>query len=249
MEVLGEQVSGKHSRVLFAQIAQILKTANLDISSLDAVLYAAGPGSYTGLRVGGSALKGLLFPHADIAFHTASTLAAYACCVLHEEIQQSQKKSEMQDNGPTSNHIVQHRIKPAQGRYPQRDLNPDQEQELIRTAPLRVHAMIDARRQHAYHQVLSVSRNGISALSTAQIQPLTTIESMLEEGDYLVGTGLHRLDVQKTTHVHKLAEESIDAAGLLRLFTIDNKREFIQPADIRSFEPDYMSGATWNHAR
>lgn len=50
-----------HAEVLHPFIAAILKEANLSSKEIDAVAVSKGPGSYTGLRIGVSAAKGLCF--------------------------------------------------------------------------------------------------------------------------------------------------------------------------------------------
>jgi len=48
-----------HSQTLLPMIDELLKMIDIDISSIDAIAIAAGPGSFTGLRIGGSTAKGL----------------------------------------------------------------------------------------------------------------------------------------------------------------------------------------------
>jgi tRNA threonylcarbamoyladenosine biosynthesis protein TsaB len=50
-----------HSEQLHVFIQEVLKKASLTINDLDAVAVSKGPGSYTGLRIGVSAAKGLCF--------------------------------------------------------------------------------------------------------------------------------------------------------------------------------------------
>ncbi|OAD90554.1 tRNA N6-adenosine(37)-N6-threonylcarbamoyltransferase complex dimerization subunit TsaB [Aequorivita soesokkakensis] len=50
-----------HAEKLHVFIEQVLNDANLDKSRLNAVAVSKGPGSYTGLRIGVSAAKGLCF--------------------------------------------------------------------------------------------------------------------------------------------------------------------------------------------
>ena len=50
-----------HAEVLHPFIVDILKEANLNSNEIDAVAVSKGPGSYTGLRIGVSAAKGLCF--------------------------------------------------------------------------------------------------------------------------------------------------------------------------------------------
>ncbi|AEM70925.1 universal protein YeaZ [Allomuricauda ruestringensis DSM 13258] len=53
--------SYSHSEQLHVFIKEALKEASLSFSDLDAVAISKGPGSYTGLRIGVSAAKGLCF--------------------------------------------------------------------------------------------------------------------------------------------------------------------------------------------
>lgn len=50
-----------HSAKLSVMIRDILETANIPYSELDAVCVSSGPGSYTGLRIGVSTAKGLCY--------------------------------------------------------------------------------------------------------------------------------------------------------------------------------------------
>lgn len=52
-----------HAEVLHPFIVDILKEANLSSKDVDAVAVSKGPGSYTGLRIGVSAAKGLCFAY------------------------------------------------------------------------------------------------------------------------------------------------------------------------------------------
>ncbi len=50
-----------HAEVLHPFIVDVLKEANIKTEAIDAVAVSKGPGSYTGLRIGVSAAKGLCF--------------------------------------------------------------------------------------------------------------------------------------------------------------------------------------------
>lgn len=50
-----------HAEKLHVFISEALATLNLDFSDLDAIAVSQGPGSYTGLRIGVSAAKGLCY--------------------------------------------------------------------------------------------------------------------------------------------------------------------------------------------
>ena len=66
-----------HSRTLMPIVEGILKNTNLRLSDMDAIAVAAGPGSFTGIRIGVAAAKGLAFG-ADKPAVGVSTLAAMA---------------------------------------------------------------------------------------------------------------------------------------------------------------------------
>ena len=66
-----------HSRTLMPIVEHILQNTGLTVQDMDAIAVAAGPGSFTGIRIGVSAAKGLAFA-ADKPAAGVSTLAAMA---------------------------------------------------------------------------------------------------------------------------------------------------------------------------
>jgi tRNA threonylcarbamoyladenosine biosynthesis protein TsaB len=66
-----------HSRTLMPIVEHILKNTGLTVADMDAIAVAAGPGSFTGIRIGVAAAKGLAFG-ADKPAVGVSTLAAMA---------------------------------------------------------------------------------------------------------------------------------------------------------------------------
>ncbi len=69
-----------HASLLTIFIEQILNEQHLNVSDLDAIAVSKGPGSYTGLRIGVSAAKGLCYGGNVplIAINTLNSLAAFA---------------------------------------------------------------------------------------------------------------------------------------------------------------------------
>jgi len=74
-----------HSEQLHIFVQDVLKDAGLALSDLEAVAVSKGPGSYTGLRIGVSAAKGLCFS-LDVPLIALSTLASMAHQVQGEDI-------------------------------------------------------------------------------------------------------------------------------------------------------------------
>ncbi|MDT0539238.1 tRNA (adenosine(37)-N6)-threonylcarbamoyltransferase complex dimerization subunit type 1 TsaB [Croceitalea sp. P059] len=66
-----------HSEQLHVFIKEVLKKATLSFSDLDAIAVSKGPGSYTGLRIGVSAAKGLCFS-LDLPLISIPTLESMA---------------------------------------------------------------------------------------------------------------------------------------------------------------------------
>lgn len=66
-----------HAEKLHVFIEEILSKAGIDASDLDAIAVSSGPGSYTGLRIGVSAAKGLCFA-LDIPLISVDTLTSLA---------------------------------------------------------------------------------------------------------------------------------------------------------------------------
>ena len=71
-----------HSRTLMPMVADMLKNSELTLDDIDAVAVAAGPGSFTGLRIGIATVKGLAWA-ADKPCIGVSTLEAMAWPLAH----------------------------------------------------------------------------------------------------------------------------------------------------------------------
>ena len=66
-----------HSDNLFLFTKELMDEQDFKIAELNAVLVSNGPGSYTGLRIAASALKGILFG-TDVKLYAVNTLASFA---------------------------------------------------------------------------------------------------------------------------------------------------------------------------
>lgn len=69
-----------HSATMMQLVDSALNNAGQTLSNVDALAVAAGPGSFTGIRIGVSAIKGLAFTNNTPCF-AVSTLEALAYCV------------------------------------------------------------------------------------------------------------------------------------------------------------------------
>lgn len=71
-----------HSRTLMPMVEGLLKNAELSLKEIDMIAVAAGPGSFTGLRIGVATAKGLAWPE-DKPCAGVSTLEAMAWGIAH----------------------------------------------------------------------------------------------------------------------------------------------------------------------
>lgn len=79
-KIIGEffiDTSLTHSQTLIPMIEQLAKNAQVSLDELDAIAVNAGPGSFTGVRIGVAAAKGLAFAH-DLPCVSVSTLKSMA---------------------------------------------------------------------------------------------------------------------------------------------------------------------------
>ena len=74
-----------HAEAVMPLIARVMDAANLDFAALDTVAVTVGPGSFTGLRVGISAAKGIALAAGKPAVGV-STLAAFAAPCIAEDL-------------------------------------------------------------------------------------------------------------------------------------------------------------------
>lgn len=72
------QYKKTHSQTLLPMLDELRKMVELDLESVDAIALAAGPGSFTGLRIGSATAKGLCLAM-DVPVIEIPTLDGLAC--------------------------------------------------------------------------------------------------------------------------------------------------------------------------
>lgn len=83
-KIIGEffiNTSLTHSQTLMPMTEQLLKNTKMTIDEVDAIAVNAGPGSFTGVRIGVAAAKGLAFPK-NLPCVSVSTLESMAYNLL-----------------------------------------------------------------------------------------------------------------------------------------------------------------------
>lgn len=75
---------GVHSERTFTFVKELFERFDVGIDDLEAVLFSNGPGSYTGLRIGAGAIKGLLFGK-QTPLYTLPTLIGFSLSAAGSE--------------------------------------------------------------------------------------------------------------------------------------------------------------------
>src|SRR3954469_22770424 len=73
-----------HAEALMPLIARVMAQADMPFASLDRIAVTTGPGSFTGLRVGISAARGIALASGKPAIGL-TTLSAYAAPYIHQD--------------------------------------------------------------------------------------------------------------------------------------------------------------------
>lgn len=191
--VIEKSIEGKsvHSERTFEFIKELLDRHSLKVSDLEAVLFSNGPGSYTGLRIGASAIKGLLFQQ-DVPLYTLPTLLSFAIPFLEKN-------------------------------------------------PPAIHAVIDARRQHLYHQKVKKSLDEEIEISKPNVVEIEKLQEEIKKGDVVVGTGWNRLEIKSRGEIEWHGTEAISAKNLVLGWNHSELKKHFEKTDVESFEPEYLT--------
>ena len=233
--IMEERAEGKgvHSESTFVFIRKLLDRAKTDVADLGAVVLSGGPGSYTGLRVGGSAVKGLLF-QLDVPLFTYNTLAGIAMGYVSAENR----------GGSGDRH----------GADGPEQVVADGSRSIV------VDAVIDARRNHLYHQAwrFGFEQGGKAPVrmepeEEVAIRELKELLKRWRSGRTFAGTGTGRLSALAGTHdldteglVPFSGTGTVSAAAVFGCLEVETEpeawRRVIRKADPATFEPEYYTG-------
>ncbi len=190
--------NGRHAEQLLPFIRELLDEAGVQVKDIGAVAISSGPGSFTGLRVASSSIRGLIYD-TEIPVLSCNTLAGIAAGAIKKY--------------------------------------PDAE---------KVHAVIDARRQHLYYQPFLNIEGFPEPGHEVKIMPLDQFEGLIRPGEVIAGTGIERLPEPLVSSVKKCGIECITAEGLISLVRHWIKKgqpetELINKVPIGEYQPDYHS--------
>ena len=189
---------GVHSESTFTFIQELLQNNDLNVQDLEAILFSNGPGSYTGLRIGAAAIKGLLFGR-NVPLYTLSSLLSFSVPLLSAE-----KRT--------------------------------------------IHSVIDARREHLYHQKIERINSADIHVSIPAVREIEVIKKEIMSGDVIIGTGWDRLDVKKNENITFLGKKEISAKNLIIGWDNESVKAYFKQQNAESFEPDYLTLSQINNS-
>lgn len=198
--IIEKRIEGQsvHSEYTFTFLEHLCDRYSLCPDNIECVLFSGGPGSYTGLRIGASAIKGFLFQR-NVPFYTLPTLLSFAV-------------------------------------------------PFIDTPHIDVHAVIDARRNHLYHQKMSIKAGGEVQTGEQKIKELSVIEDELSEKSYIVGTGWDRLNTDIIDQENRFGTELVSAKNLINAWFHPVLKSTFTKEDPAQFEPNYLTLSQINNS-
>lgn len=168
---------GVHSTKLLTFVHELLEERRLSMDDIQAVLISNGPGSFTGLRIGASALRGLLFNRKTPVLPLPTTLLIAAYSISRSNV--------------------------ADGQH--------------------IHACVDARRTHLYHQQFVCNNQRLIPLTDAALRSIDELTDQYNEQDLWLGTGLNRLPHFSSTKSPTDALAAISAVHAIRWLQSETK--------------------------
>ncbi len=229
---------GVHSEQTFVFTDRLLAREKLAVNDLGAVIVSAGPGSYTGLRVASSAVKGLLF-QTDVPLYACRTLGAIALGAMFAS--QAMRKSVVGpgtgDSSTGASYLPEDRSAlPIDGLLHMSGCD----------------AVIDARRNHLYHQSWKFLEDGLEPESDVEVRELEDILERWKQGRLVAGSGVERMKKIAPDAPGSgggmpvlLSLDVVSASNILEVlgrFSGARMRNLIKKVAPDHFEPYYYTG-------
>lgn len=111
-----------------------------------------------------------------------------------------------------------------------------------------IHSVIDARREHLYHQKVTVKAGGEIKISEAKIEQLSEIENQLGESSYIAGTGWERLNPEIIKPENRFGTEVISAQNLIEAWYNSIFKSLFKNENPALFEPNYITLSQINNS-
>jgi len=170
-----------HSERLMVLVDEVLREAGVTVASLDGVAVSIGPGSFTGLRIGLSAGKGLAYARSlpILAVPTLDAIA-YEAVRVQTNIAESARETNVsvdsvRETNVSVDSVREMNVSVDSGRVG-RDLSRPADAELIC-------AVIDAKRDEAYFAFYEpVGADDVTCVSTHAIATVAEIASQFPAG-------------------------------------------------------------------
>tara|TARA_B100000575_G_C23143522_1_gene666544 strand:- start:1127 stop:1945 length:819 start_codon:yes stop_codon:yes gene_type:complete len=232
----------EHSKKLVSFIGELLEEASGSVEqgmrSLQKVIISNGPGSYTGLRIAGSALRGILF-NRKVKLWAASTLAGIACAIFKEQ-------EEWAISGPSALLSAADSINLADPAFLRPTFVGAQLTEAV------IHVVIDARGGFSYYQPFALEQFGLQILAEPKRVANSTIVSALHSNDksFLVGASWANFIQSKSTPIqvgNQELKQFFHARNLLKLLLLPSKIG-LEAVMIDRLEPYYLSNNQVNNS-
>jgi tRNA threonylcarbamoyladenosine biosynthesis protein TsaB len=204
-----------HSSVLTVFIEDLFREASLQFADLDAISVGMGPGSYTGLRIGVAAAKGLCFA-LDKPLIAVPTLEAMAAGINYE----FKNSSENQGSGI-------------------RDQNPKPKTQNPKPETLFC-PMIDARRMEVYCSVFDESLKVIRPTEAVVVEE-NSFDALLSEHRVLfAGTGAEKCRDILSDKPNAFFLENFQASSIFIIPLAEKRFHENRFENLAYFEPYYL---------
>lgn len=114
--------------------------------------------------------------------------------------------------------------------------------------PSEVHAIIDARRQHLYHQKITFDEQENMKVSDEEVVEIENLQKQIKDQNLVVGTGFDRLKIEDNIDVKSYGLEVISASNLINGWYNPAFRKYFKHTNPENFEPEYLTIAQINNS-